>query len=161
MPAWLRAQVSANDEPLCSLELLPSRTLTGTFLRELKVLVHQLLASEPDEDLIALINYLAVNRCRKVRVCDEDDDLSLYLLESLVTGKETSAFCASIHRFCCSKPGPTIVIAQTAPVVIVRFESTEVRQSNASGQSRHSRGSKARADHKSTPPSSRAVACSV
>ena len=96
MFAWFGAQVSPNGEPLRSIEMLFSRTLTGTFLRELKVLVHQLLASEPGDDLIALINYLAVNRCRKVRVCDEDDDLSLYLLESLVTGKETHAFYSSI-----------------------------------------------------------------
>ncbi len=63
-----------------------SRTLTPIFLRELKVLVNQLLGSDLIDDLITLITYLAITRCKKVRVCDEDDDLSLYLLEALVTG---------------------------------------------------------------------------
>ena len=63
------------------------RTLTSAFVRELKVLVNQLLSSDLTDDLITLITYLAVVRCRKVRVCDEDDDLSLYLLEALVTGQ--------------------------------------------------------------------------
>lgn len=62
------------------------RTLTKTFLRELKVLVSQLLNSDLTDELITLVTYLAISRCRKVRVCDEDDDLSLYLLEALVTG---------------------------------------------------------------------------
>jgi hypothetical protein len=35
-----------------------------------------------------LVNYLSLTRCRKVRVCDEDDDLSLYCLEALVTGRK-------------------------------------------------------------------------
>ena len=51
------------------------------------MLVNQLLSSDLTDQLITLITYLAVVRCRKVRVCDEDDDLSLYLLEALVTGK--------------------------------------------------------------------------
>lgn len=56
------------------------------FLRELKVLVHQLLGSDLTEDFLTLVTHLAVTQCKKVRVCDEDDDLSLYLLEALVTG---------------------------------------------------------------------------
>jgi hypothetical protein len=62
------------------------RTLTPIFLRELKVLVNQLLASDLTDNLLILITYLAITRCKKVRVYDEDDDLSLYLLEALVTG---------------------------------------------------------------------------
>jgi len=62
------------------------RSLTSTFLRELKVLVNQLLGSDFTDDLLSLITYLAITQCKKVRVCDEDDDLSLYLLEALVTG---------------------------------------------------------------------------
>jgi len=65
---------------------LSKRSLTRTFLRELKVLVEQLLCSDIHADLITLITYLSLTRCRKVRVCDEDDDLSLYCLETLVTG---------------------------------------------------------------------------
>jgi len=65
---------------------IKSRTLTPTFLRELKVLVNQLLGSDLTDDLLTLITYLGVTRCKKIRVCDEDDDLSLYLLEALVTG---------------------------------------------------------------------------
>ena len=64
------------------------RSLTSTFLRELKVLVHQLLGSDIHEDLLALITYLSLTRCRKVRVYEVDDDLSLYLLETLVAGNE-------------------------------------------------------------------------
>jgi hypothetical protein len=63
------------------------RSLSTTFLRELRVLVNQLLSSDIHHDLITLITYLSLNQCKKVRVCDEDDDLSLYLLEALVTGK--------------------------------------------------------------------------
>ncbi|CAF3969144.1 unnamed protein product, partial [Adineta steineri] len=59
--------------------------LTPTFLRELKVLVNQLLGNDLTDDLIKLITYLAVTRCKKIRVCDDDDDLSLYLLEASVT----------------------------------------------------------------------------
>ena len=55
-------------------------------MRELKVLVNQILGNDLTNDLITLITYLAINRCKKVRVCDEDDNLSLYLLEALVTG---------------------------------------------------------------------------
>ncbi|CAF4123225.1 unnamed protein product, partial [Adineta steineri] len=62
--------------------------LTPTFLRELKVLVNQLLGNDLTDDLIKLITYLAVTRCKKIRVCDEDDDLSLYLLEALVTANQ-------------------------------------------------------------------------
>lgn len=75
------------------------RTLTGAFLRELKVLVNQLLHNDLTEDLITLITYLAVVRCRKVRVCDEDDDLSLYLLEALVTGKNPILIVFIISNF--------------------------------------------------------------
>ncbi|CAF0931211.1 unnamed protein product [Adineta ricciae] len=64
------------------------KVLTSTFLRELKVLVNQLLGSDLTEDLITLVTYLAVTRCKKIRVCDEDDDLSLYLLEALVTANQ-------------------------------------------------------------------------
>ena len=53
-------------------------------------MVNQLLGSDLTEDLITLVTYLAVTRCKKIRVCDEDDDLSLYLLEALVTGKSLS-----------------------------------------------------------------------
>ncbi|CAF4387456.1 unnamed protein product, partial [Rotaria sp. Silwood2] len=60
------------------------KILTRTFLRELKVLVHQLLGDDLTNDLITLVTYLAITQCKKVRVCDEDDDLSLYLLEALV-----------------------------------------------------------------------------
>jgi hypothetical protein len=63
------------------------RILTTPFLRELKVLVNQLLGSDLTDNLTTLITYLAITRCKKVRVCDEDDDLSLYLLEALVTGE--------------------------------------------------------------------------
>ena len=89
MFAWNRTKVRA-------VEFLSSRhsmfrTLSNTFTRELRVLVNQLLSSDLTDQLITLITYLAVVRCRKVRVCDEDDDLSLYLLESLVTGR--ASFC--------------------------------------------------------------------
>ncbi|CAF0821277.1 unnamed protein product [Adineta steineri] len=60
-------------------------SLTRTFLRELTVIVDQLLSSDMNDDLIALITYLSLSRCAKVRVCDEDDDLSLYFLEALVS----------------------------------------------------------------------------
>ena len=63
------------------------RSLTAIFLRELKVLVHQLLGCDLNEDLLTLVTYLSETRCRKIRVCDEDDDLSLYFLEALVTGR--------------------------------------------------------------------------
>ncbi|CAF2318073.1 unnamed protein product [Rotaria sp. Silwood2] len=63
---------------------LYSKILTRTFLRELKVLVHQLLGDDLTNDLITLVTYLAITQCKQVRVCDEDDDLSLYLLEALV-----------------------------------------------------------------------------
>ena len=66
---------------------MSNRWLTIEFLRELKVLVHQLLGCQIDKDLLSLVKYLSFTRCRKVRVCDEDDDLSLYFLEALVTGK--------------------------------------------------------------------------
>ncbi|CAF1512501.1 unnamed protein product, partial [Adineta steineri] len=46
--------------------------LTSTFLRELKVLVNQLLGDDLTDDLIKLITYLAVTQCKKIRVCDED-----------------------------------------------------------------------------------------
>ncbi|CAF1525424.1 unnamed protein product, partial [Adineta steineri] len=62
--------------------------LTPTFLRELKVLVNQLLGNDLTDNLIKLITYLAVTRCKKLRVSDEDDDLSLYLLEALVTADQ-------------------------------------------------------------------------
>ncbi|CAF1575904.1 unnamed protein product, partial [Adineta steineri] len=62
--------------------------LAPTFLRELKVLVNQLLGNDLTDDLIKLITYLAVTRCKKKRVCDEDDDLSLYFLEALVTANQ-------------------------------------------------------------------------
>ncbi|CAF3353891.1 unnamed protein product [Rotaria sp. Silwood1] len=65
------------------------KILTRTFLRELKVLVNQLLGNDLTDDLITLITYLAISRCKKVRVCDEDDDLSLYLLEALVTENQS------------------------------------------------------------------------
>jgi hypothetical protein len=55
--------------------------------RELKVLSNQLLSCDAHEDLLTLVNYLSSTRCRKVRVCVEDDDLSLDLLEALLTGK--------------------------------------------------------------------------
>ncbi len=32
---------------------------------------------------------MAITRCKKIRVCDEDDDLSLYLLEALVTANQS------------------------------------------------------------------------
>jgi hypothetical protein len=50
----------------------------------LKILVHQLFGCDLNKDLITLVNYLSTTRCRQVRVCDEDDDLSLYCLEALV-----------------------------------------------------------------------------
>ncbi|CAF3882050.1 unnamed protein product [Rotaria sp. Silwood2] len=65
------------------------KILTRTFLRELKVLVNQLLDNDLTSDLITLVTYLAITRCKKVRVCDEDDDLSLYLLEALVTENQS------------------------------------------------------------------------
>jgi len=34
------------------------------------------------------VNYLSLTRCKKVRVCDEDDDLSLDFLEALVPGRK-------------------------------------------------------------------------
>ena len=63
------------------------------FLRELKVLVEQLLCSDIVNDLIMLINYLASTRCEKVCVCNEDDDLSLYFLEALIAGKCSTIDC--------------------------------------------------------------------
>ena len=56
-------------------------------MRELRVLAKQLLNRNIMNELIVLISYLVKVRCRKIRVCDENDDLSLYLLEALVTGK--------------------------------------------------------------------------
>ncbi|UJR25333.1 hypothetical protein I4U23_006683 [Adineta vaga] len=64
------------------------KALSKIFLRELKVLVSQLLGSDITDNLITLVTYLAVTRCKKIRVCDEDDDLSLYLLEALVTANQ-------------------------------------------------------------------------
>ena len=76
-------QLKEND--FISFSLI-SRALTDMFLRELKVLVHQLLGTDLTEDFLALVTYLAVTQCKKVRVCDEDDDLSMDQLEALVTG---------------------------------------------------------------------------
>lgn len=64
------------------------------------MLVNQLLNNDLNEDLITLITHLAIVRCRKVRVCDEDDDLSLYLLEALVTGKNQIFIVSIIANFC-------------------------------------------------------------
>jgi len=64
------------------------RTLKTIFVRELNVLVNQLLSCDIYDDLITLVNYLSLTRCRKVRVCDEDEDLSLYFLEALLPGSQ-------------------------------------------------------------------------
>jgi hypothetical protein len=86
MCKWFGIKVTKNKSMKENIEFFLSRTLTPTFLRELKVLVNQLLGSDLTDDLLTLITYLGIIRCKKVRVCDEDDDLSLYLLEALVTG---------------------------------------------------------------------------
>ncbi|CAF0747871.1 unnamed protein product [Adineta ricciae] len=65
------------------------KSLTSMFLRELKVLVEQLLCSDITNDLIMLTNYLTSTRCEKVCVCDENDDLSLYFLEALIAENQT------------------------------------------------------------------------
>jgi hypothetical protein len=51
------------------------------------VIVNQRLHSNVTNDLIILITYINAVQCRKVHVCDEDDDISVYLLETLITGK--------------------------------------------------------------------------
>ena len=78
---------------------ISKRSLTKTFLRELKVLVNQLLGYNLNKDLITLANYLSITRCRQVRVCDEDDDLSLYFLEALVPGRYQWSIDEYFHVF--------------------------------------------------------------
>ncbi|CAF1217708.1 unnamed protein product [Rotaria sordida] len=84
--AWACDKIRSGGTCVQSFE---QKILTKTFFRELKVLVNQLLGDELTNDLIILVTYLAITRCKKVRVCDEDDDLSLYLLEALVTENQS------------------------------------------------------------------------
>ena len=93
--AWLWSKVSEKSSSvIIHQRRCVGRSLTSLFLRELKVLVEQLLRSDIPNDLIMLINYLASTQCEKVCVCGEDDDLSLYFLETLIAGK-----CSTIDLF--------------------------------------------------------------
>ncbi|UJR23579.1 hypothetical protein I4U23_026567 [Adineta vaga] len=85
--AWICDKIHSND--------FNGKSLTSRFRRELKVLVEQLLSSDIPDTLITLISYLSLTRCKKIRVCDEDDDLSLYFLETLVSENQTQRLSSS------------------------------------------------------------------
>ncbi|CAF4312754.1 unnamed protein product, partial [Rotaria magnacalcarata] len=62
------------------------RLLNAELDRRKFVLVNQILGNDLTDDLTT---YLVIIRCKKVRVCDEDDNLSLYLLAALVTENQS------------------------------------------------------------------------
>ena len=90
------------------------------FDRELNVLVRQQLACEVDRDLLDLIEYLFSTQCKTVRVFDEDDDLSLSVLEAIVTSKEKQKKRKTRNYFeDFSESNSTFIIVETAIIISI------------------------------------------
>jgi len=90
------------------------------FDRELNVLVRQQLACEVDRDLLDLIEYLFSTQCKTVRVFDEDDDLSLSVLEAIVTSKARQKKRRTRNYFeDFSESNSTFIIIETAIIISI------------------------------------------